>query len=367
MASRKDVEAGRAYVLVYIKDQTKKALASIASGLKAFSAVTTQIAGRLNQVSSIAFRAGALILGPMVAAVSQLEEAKKPLEDIKRALAEGLGRPLLPYLHIIRDIVVRFAEWSKANQEAIRAAARIAVALLAVGIAAKFAASMMMVMAAAATIASFGANAVALLLSPAGLIVLGVAALVALLAVSAIAWVRFTESGQRAAKSVANAFRVIRPIIDDIFKAFDSGRWELAGGLMGAAIAKGFADQLVRLKSATGMFGDLLFGASVEGAAIAANSNLASIRGAIAKLPGFDPAALPAIPGLNEVRPSQTAATTHEALGLTFGQGASEARRDERQLLKDIRDFTKMGAKGLADIAREMLRELRKRKAVVGP
>lgn len=360
MASRGDVEAGKAHVLIYIKNQVGKGLTTIAGALKSVSTVAQQLAGKFNQLSSIAKIAGASILAPMIAAVASLEEAKQPLEDIKRALAEGIGRPLLPLLITVRDLVLQFAAWAKKNPQVIRQVFMIGVALLGVAAAAKIVASALMLVSGAATLASLSAGALAFLLSPTGLLVLGAVALTAALVGGVAAWLRFSQSGQRAARAIVDSLLMIRPVLDEIYKALINARWEVAGTIIGAAIVKGLADKLVEFKNSLGRFGDMLFGDLAEGVAVAATAALAQARGVAARLPDW-----PMMPALAGPHPSQTAMTTHEALALGFG-ALGPKDKSEAALLAKMEEAIRTDGKEQIKILDDILREMKKKGSRVG-
>lgn len=363
MASRKDIEAGRAHVLLYIKNQVQAGLQVAAQNLKQFAAVTTQVAGRFNQLASIATMAGGAILGPMIAAVTQLEEAKGPLDDIKKALADGIGRPLLPLLQTVRDIVVRFGEWAKQNPEIVRNVAKIGAILIGVGIAAKIAASAFMLIAGAATIASVAASAIAFFMSPTGVVVLGALALAAALTAGIAAWLKFTESGKRASAAIASGFREITMIVKELFRLLVAGEWEVAGQILGKAIMTGFFGEIAKwerrlpkwlgdlmgwpaLTKATSEFGDLV------------NMRVKALRSINAFGGGGAAAVAPA--GVAALHPQQTAMTTHEALALTFGTKQQVPRNEETQILKEIRGLLKNGLDKDAALLQDLLKEMRR-------
>jgi hypothetical protein len=123
MSGRGDIRAGRAFVELFLKNnltgQLSKALLGVKKQLAQMAGGVRFVAGQLNALSGVATKAGLGITAPFAFAVSRLPEAKKMFGEMGDAITEGLGKPLLPIVKLVRDVVVRFSEWAKANPQVV--------------------------------------------------------------------------------------------------------------------------------------------------------------------------------------------------------------------------------------------------------
>lgn len=244
MAGRSDIEAGKAYVTTYVKNSALfKGLAlvrkrisgfasDVASRLKVIGSSMKELGGNIQNVGGVITRMGAGLLAPFIASVLSLEEAKQPLADIKKALGEALGKPLLPVLNQIRDIVLQFAGWAKQNQSIVVLVAKIAAGVAVVGVVLSTVGALVTAVGAtfgaAATMVALLGTLLGALLTPAGL-------LIAIVVAGAVAWARFTKSGQNAISSLMAILNpiltTVQTIVGGIADAFLAGDLELAGAI----------------------------------------------------------------------------------------------------------------------------------------
>lgn len=218
MAGRGDIQAGRAFVELFLKNRMTPALTKALMGAKkqllSMSGAAKFVGQTFNKLGGAFLAAGATITAPFLAALSRLKEGKAIFEDIGDALAEGLGKPLLPILRQVRVVVHQFAQWAKQNPELIRTIFKIGVGLTIAGVAFKALGFMAMSAASGLAIAAAAmgviAGIVAFIGTPFG-------AFIALLAGSAAAWAHFTKAGQMAMEHIRTLFVEIGQIGREIF------------------------------------------------------------------------------------------------------------------------------------------------------
>lgn len=226
MAKRSDIKAGRAYIELFVKNNlltrglgvVKKQLQSLANGVQYVGAAFNQVGGLMTKV-------GIAGMAPFLAALKALPEAKQPLEDIKKALTEALGRPLLPLLYSVRELVMLFAHWAKNNKELVLSAFKLAAGFLAVGLALKVVGGLLLSAASALKIIAVTTGIIQglfmFLLSPVGLLVVAMVAMAA-------AWLTFTGDGRRGIATLKQHLTEMRKDFHAIGDALLGGRIELA-------------------------------------------------------------------------------------------------------------------------------------------
>jgi hypothetical protein len=326
----------------------------------------------VNDLAALRKEAQDLGLVPTAEDVAMADDLGDAWDKVRSVMAAAvfkvgaaLAPMLLPAVEIVKNIAVSVGKWVKENGTLFRTIALIGAGLLVVGTA-------IVGIGAALSLMGVAAGGLAVLFSPAGLIVAGIVLLVATIVAGVAAWVRFTDSGQLAGKAVAAAMSEITNALEIVFSLLISGRWELAGRAIGNSIKLGILASIADITSIIPGLGDKM--AEVFNSAFRDQMEIAAeIVNALAldkKLKADKAAALPfADLGIETIKQpaSQTAMTTHQALALTFGQKQMGAKNEEKQLLKDIKMAIKQGDKEWLAISKDMLRELRKGRAVVGP
>lgn len=208
MAGRGDIKAGAAFVELFLKNRMTPALTKALLGAKkqlnGMASAARFVGGTLNQLSGIAFKVGAGITTPFIAALGHLKQGQHIFGQIGKMLANALGKPLLPILRDVRAVVKQFSLWAKQNPELIRTVFKIGVGITALSFALKAAGSAALVvaagLAASATFMGALAAAVAVIGTPLGAVVIALAAGVA-------AWARWTDSGKAATSFLMNRLR----------------------------------------------------------------------------------------------------------------------------------------------------------------
>jgi len=256
--SKGNIEAGKAFVTLFLKNnltgQLSKALLGVKKQLAQMASGVRFVAGTLNQLSGIATKAGLGLTAPFAFALARLPEAKKMFGEMGDAITEGLGKPLLPIVKLVRDVVVRFAEWAKANPQVVVTLFKIGVGLTVAGLALQALASVAIVAAAGLAAASAAAGAlagiVAFVGSPLGVVV-------TLLGASAAAWLLFTENGRAAVQGVV---QFMAPLAETLKTTFGGIADALMGGEFMLAAQIAMAGLQVVVAQAVDQIADLIGG-----------------------------------------------------------------------------------------------------------
>lgn len=233
MAGRGDIMAGRAFVELFLKNrltpQLTKALLNAKKQLNGMASAARFVGGTFNQLSGIALKAGTSIVAPFVAALSQLKEGQFLFKQIGKALAQGLGKPLIPILKQVRDLVRQFAQWAKLNPELIRTIFKIGVGLVAASVAFKALGSMAMIAAAGLALSATAMGTLAAIVATIGT---PIGATVVALGLATVAWAKWTASGKAATTLLMGKLRQFSDFALGVFKgiadAIMGGDLELA-------------------------------------------------------------------------------------------------------------------------------------------
>lgn len=218
MAGRRDIEAGKAYVTLYTRDS------ALVKGLEKASQQFKKFGGSVRQIGSFLTGIGAGITGPFLAAVAQLDEGKKLIGEIGKDLSEALGRPLLPILQQVRQLVASFRRLAENNPGLIRAIFLIGAGITAAGVAAMFLGGVITSIGSALGIA---ATLAGFLVTPLGATLAIVTLIVVAVGAAVVAWLRFTDAGRATAAQLMAAFQPFAKLLKDTFGGIGDA---LAGG-----------------------------------------------------------------------------------------------------------------------------------------
>ena len=168
----------------------------------------------------------------------------RALKAMKFNIGAALAEPALKFLGVLKTLAVNIGTFAKRNKGIILTVAAIGTALVVAG---TFVTTFGIAIFAAGVALSALGSVVGALLSPIGLIVAAVVG-------GTIAWVKYSESGQRAWASLKAA---AMPIIETLKTAFGgikdalkSGDWKLAGGIAMAALKLAFFQGLSAIQAA---------------------------------------------------------------------------------------------------------------------
>jgi len=269
MASRGDIEAGRAFVTLFLKNRGVK------EGLNQMATQVRQVGRAMGSIGAGLVRVGAATVAPLATAVLHTKEVRDKLTEISEGVGASLAKPFLELLGPVERLAKAFAVWAENNQQAVVTLAKVGTGLLAIGAAFKLAGSVLAGVSGALRLAAIAASAigpaVAVATSPVGL-------LVGALAAGGIAWARYTESGQKATATLAAAFapmlETIKAAVKGVGDALLAGDLTLAGQiairglqLVFAQGANSIADALGRtLGDAVGDIGTRILGGDLTGA-----------------------------------------------------------------------------------------------------
>lgn len=207
MAGRRDIEAGRATILLSLKNNLATGLRAVEKSLKSFEGIA-------NKLGESFVRLGTTMVGPLLAAGLASEKIRSKLDEARKSLTEALEPALLPVVEALTAIVKQVSAWISKNPELVRQWLKIGLAMVAIGAALKVAA-------ASAAILAVAAGTLAAILSSLPAAVLALGALVA-------AWLAFTEAGRNSLQAVLGWFR-------DVGQTFLALVNLIAGGSMEAA------------------------------------------------------------------------------------------------------------------------------------
>lgn len=242
MAGRRDIEAGKAYVTLYARDS------QLVKGLERASQQFKKFGGSVRQIGSFLTGIGAGITGPFLAAVAQLDEGKKLIGEIGKDLSEALGRPLLPILQQVRQLVASFRRLAENNPGLIRAIFLIGAGITAAGVAAVFLGGAITAIGSALGIA---ATVAGFLVTPIGATLAIVVLLVAAVGAGVVAWLRFTDSGKAAFAALTAAFapfaKLLRDAIGGIGDALAGGDLQLAAKIGATGIKAVFFEAIAAI------------------------------------------------------------------------------------------------------------------------
>jgi hypothetical protein len=195
-----DVEAGKAFVRLYLKGDVSKDLQQMGAKLKRWGAGIQLFSANL-------FKAGALMLAPFATAIAAaskpghiLANTMAKLRETTGRVSDSIARALLP---LIKQVVDKITEWSVTvrdwiaeNGELVRTIFKVALGVMA-------AASALLVIGKIVTTIglAFGALSaiIAGILSPIGLVVVAIAGAIA-------AWAAWTEEGKKFLGSIRSAW-----------------------------------------------------------------------------------------------------------------------------------------------------------------
>lgn len=210
MAGRKDIEAGRASILLTLKNQLAKGLQVAQEQLKSFARGANQLGGAFQRV-------GLTLLAPFLAAFRQSEKVREKMDEIAKVIGDSLAPAIMPVLDSVLEIAKRVGAWARANPDIVRNVLKIGVGLLIAAAALKAAAAVATVLATMLGIAG------AIVSSP-------ILSVVAALGAATVAWMTFTQRGRESARAIGSSLREsLKPLMD------------IAGSALGAALAGQFA------------------------------------------------------------------------------------------------------------------------------
>jgi hypothetical protein len=162
MASRGDIEAGRAFVRLFLKNDLTKQLNGVIgqarASLSQFSRIT-MTAGRALTKIGIAIGASYIAIASGNAIVAQ----KATL--IHRTLANAIAPAVLPILERTLQIAQAFARWASHNQRILTLVLRTGLVLVTVGTGLKLAASMAKFLGAALQVVQLAVTAIGTMLA----------------------------------------------------------------------------------------------------------------------------------------------------------------------------------------------------------
>lgn len=210
----KDIEAGRAFVRLSIKEDLK-ALKNISRKLKAWGA-------SLQSFSATMFKSGALMLAPFIAAIREVSKPGEALADgmtrakesvlaLMGSVGEQLVPILAPLIERFIEIVDKTAEWVKQNGHVVRTIFKVIAGVVAASAALFVVAKVLIIL---GTVLGALSVVLSFLMSPIGIVI-------ALLAAGAAAFIKFTEAGRDLAVTLRTAF-------GGIADALKAGNIELA-------------------------------------------------------------------------------------------------------------------------------------------
>ncbi|MCU0870725.1 MAG: hypothetical protein MUE50_00120 [Pirellulaceae bacterium] len=176
-----------------------------------------------------------------IASGGELSDNLDRLKDSSRGLSDRIGAALAPALNELLPrmvgVVAMVSNWIRENPGLVQGIAAGAVGLVVLGSALGAAGTAGLVFAGilsglSAALPMIGA-VLGAVVSPAGL---GVAALTA----GAVAWVKYTDSGQAAAAAIGSDLDTLKTTVSDTFQgikaAISSGDWEAASDIMWAGL-----------------------------------------------------------------------------------------------------------------------------------
>lgn len=219
MAGRADVQAGGAFIKLFVKNDIAKGLAQattqLRKGLNGLKEQAERLSGAFRNV-------GVTLTAPLALVAAKNEDVKKSLAAIHDQLANAVAPALLPIFQAAERIATAFAEWAEKNQQVIATVAKLGIAALALGAALK----------GIAIIATIGA----FVLTPLGAI----------------------TAGMGAAAAAAYYFSsTVRDAIGGIAAALMDGKIELAGQIAMESLRVLFQTGVVNLANwIGGTFGD---------------------------------------------------------------------------------------------------------------
>lgn len=112
MAGRKDLEAGRATIVLSLKNNIQNGLRLVEKQLKAFEAVGNKLGESLTRI-------GTHMVAPLLAAGLASEKVRSKLDEARKSLTEALEPVLLPMVEALTKIVKQVSVWITNNQKLV--------------------------------------------------------------------------------------------------------------------------------------------------------------------------------------------------------------------------------------------------------
>lgn len=237
------------------------------AALAVFGKQGTVLLPMLDTLAEMRQEARDLGLAPSDDAVKMADDLGDAFHRLKRAagavvfeVGAALGEAVLSGTKTITGIVVAVGRWVKQNQKLVTTVAAVGAGLVVAG-------GAITALGLSAYVAGVALGGIVSVLSALGAVV-GVlasplAVTIGLLSACAIAWARFTESGQQAVKGISSVLGDLKGTalesITGIFDALAAGNLELAGQIAMAGLKLGLLQGVSALSEAVGgSLGDFL-------------------------------------------------------------------------------------------------------------
>jgi hypothetical protein len=131
MAGRKDIEAGKAFITLFLKK------GALTKGLESLRKQLNQFSQQAQKLGTVFQKIGVSLTGPMLAAAAASEDVRKKLTSIHQTIGKAIAPALMPILDAAQKIAERFAAWAENNQQLLTTMFKLGVAALALGAALK--------------------------------------------------------------------------------------------------------------------------------------------------------------------------------------------------------------------------------------
>ena len=227
MANRSDIEAGRAFVTLFLKDKLLKPLSNLLSQTRA---KLQDFAHLTKGVGEAAAKIGVAISAGFIAIASGNALVTQRLGEIHKLLANAIAPAVMPLLDLFKQLAVRFAQWASQNKGLLTTVLKTGIALTIAGGALKLISTLAKAISLAlsviqGTVAAIGALLTTTWIGPLAIFLAGLVAIGALVYRFSATWRTFFQQNMAdAAVWAGNMIASVR----SIFNAVSSGEFALA-------------------------------------------------------------------------------------------------------------------------------------------